>query len=57
VGAGCKVEYLPPYSPDFNPIEYSFSVIKKVVKDEYQIQGTDSPEVLGEKILRAAVAV
>ena len=24
---GC-VEFLPPYSPDFNPIESSFSVIK-----------------------------
>ncbi|KAI0039069.1 hypothetical protein FA95DRAFT_1504688, partial [Auriscalpium vulgare] len=22
------IEYLPPYSPDFNPIEQAFSVIK-----------------------------
>ena len=29
---GGKVVYLPPYSPDFNPIEYSFSVIKHVLK-------------------------
>ena len=28
---GIKFEYLPPYSPDFNSIEYSFSVIKKVM--------------------------
>jgi transposase len=26
--AGYIVQYLPPYSPDFNPIELSFSVIK-----------------------------
>lgn len=25
---GCRIEYLPPYSPDFNPIEQAFSVIK-----------------------------
>jgi hypothetical protein len=24
----CRVEYLPPYSPDYNPIEQAFSVIK-----------------------------
>jgi len=26
--SGCRVEYLPPYSPDFQPIEQGFSVIK-----------------------------
>lgn len=25
---GCRLEYLSPYSPDFNPIEQAFSVIK-----------------------------
>lgn len=25
---GCLIEYLPPYSPDFQPIELAFSVIK-----------------------------
>ena len=25
---GCQVRYLPPYSPDFNPIELTFSVLK-----------------------------
>jgi len=25
---GCDVRFLPPYSPDFNPIELSFSVLK-----------------------------
>jgi hypothetical protein len=25
---GIRVEYLPPYSPDLNPIEYAFSGMK-----------------------------
>ena len=25
---GCMVKYLPPYSPDYNPIELTFSVLK-----------------------------
>lgn len=25
---GCRLVYLPPYSPDFNPIEESFSCCK-----------------------------
>jgi transposase len=29
---GCKVLYLPTYSPDFNPIEYLFSKIKAFIK-------------------------
>ena len=34
--AGCHLLYLPPYSPDFNPIEYAWSLIKR------HIQGTRS---------------
>lgn len=25
-GAGCRLVFLPPYSPDFNPIENTFSI-------------------------------
>ena len=25
---GCRLEYLPPYSPDYNPIEEGFSATK-----------------------------
>jgi transposase len=31
-GAGAKVLYLPPYSPDFNPIEEAFSKIKNLLR-------------------------
>ncbi len=28
ISPGVRIEYLPAYSPDFNPIEQAFSVIK-----------------------------
>jgi transposase len=30
--AGCRVLYLPPYSPDLNPIELAWSFVKRLVK-------------------------
>lgn len=30
--AGAKLVFLPPYSPDFNPIELAFSKIKALLK-------------------------
>ena len=32
-GAGCTLVYLPPYSPDFNPIENMWSKVKTRVRD------------------------
>ncbi|KAE8235569.1 hypothetical protein A4X06_0g9827 [Tilletia controversa] len=29
---GCKLEFLPPYSPDFNPIERAFAKIKAIFR-------------------------
>ena len=29
---GCKILYLPPYSPDLNPIETAFSALKSWLK-------------------------
>jgi len=29
---GCKLLYLPPYSPDFNPIEEAFSKVKGLLR-------------------------
>jgi transposase len=51
---GCKLEKLPPYSPDFNPIEYSFSVIKNVVKNQYEIYSNESPADFAQLVLKAA---
>jgi len=33
VAAGCRLEYLPPYSPDLNPIENAFSKLKRALRD------------------------
>lgn len=33
VAAGCRLEYLPPYSPDLNPIENAFSKLKRGLRD------------------------
>lgn len=31
-GAGCRVLYLPPYSPDLNPIESAFAKLKALLR-------------------------
>ena len=31
-GAGCRLLYLPPYSPDLNPIENAFSKLKSLLR-------------------------
>ena len=35
-GVGAEVRYLPPYSPDLNPIELAFSKVKKLLRDGAQ---------------------
>ena len=32
-GAGAELRYLPPYSPDLNPIELAFAKFKKLLRD------------------------
>jgi transposase len=31
-GLGCRIIFLPPYSPDYNPIKTAFSTIKLWIK-------------------------
>ena len=33
---GCLIQYLPPYSPDFNPIELIFSVLKAWMRRNFE---------------------
>ena len=34
-GLGCRVVFLPPYSPDYNPIETAFSTIKSWIRHNH----------------------
>src|SRR5437773_266801 len=41
---GVKVEFLPPYSPDLNPIETAFSTIKQFLqRNQYFIEISYNP--------------
>ena len=51
--AGCELLYLPPYSPDFSPIEEAFSKVKGLLRKA----GTRSREALVEAIGEALDAV
>jgi len=55
--AGCKLEYLPPYSPDYNPIEYSFSVIKSHFRRSGRLTGSETNDELAEKAVKIAKEV
>jgi transposase len=50
---GFEIQYLPPYSPDFNPIELSFSVLKKVLRRQQDVRGDESPEEFARLVLEA----
>ena len=52
-GRGCELMYLPPYSPDFNPIEQAFSK----VKGRMRRAGARTREALIEAMGRALDAV
>jgi len=44
---GALVHFLPPYSPDFNPIEQTFSKVKTVLKSiESDMEDIDDVETL-----------
>jgi transposase len=32
--AGCRLVYLPPYSPDLNPIELAFARLKRLLRSD-----------------------
>ena len=50
----CKLKYLPPYSPDYNPIEFSFSVIKKALKGAYRVDEDTSAEEMAGWVIEVA---
>jgi transposase len=50
---GARLEYLPPYSPDFNPIENMWSKVKEALRSA----GQRSVDAVGEAVWRALIAV
>ena len=45
--AGALVRFLPPYSPDLNPIEEAFSKVKAYIRDNQRAyQSTNNPRVI-----------
>ena len=50
---GCELVYLPPYSPDLNPIEEAFSKVKGLLRRT----GARTHEALIEAMGRALEAV
>jgi transposase len=50
---GCQLLYLPPYSPDLNPIEEAFSKVKRLLR----VIGARTKEALVEAIAKALYAV
>lgn len=51
--AGCELRFLPPYSPDFNPIEEAFSKVKGILRKA----GARTREVLVEATGHALDAI
>ena len=47
---GCELLYLPPYSPDFNPIEEAFSKIKGLLRKAQARTREALVEALGRAI-------
>lgn len=44
---GAMIHFLPPYSPDLNPIELAFSKVKSAIKDlELSIPNSDVETVM-----------
>ena len=50
---GCQLLYLPPYSPDLNPIEEAFSKVKRLLR----VIGARTRKALVEAIAKALDAV
>ena len=53
-GRGCELLYLPPYSPDLNPIEEAFSKIKGLLRKAEARSREALLEALGQRSRRSA---
>ncbi len=51
--AGAELRYLPPYSPDLNPIELAFSKLKKLLRDGADARSTSSRSCAAQSSMRS----
>jgi transposase len=49
-GKGCELIYLPPYSPDFNPIEQAFSKLKSYLREACARSQQTLMEIIGQAL-------
>jgi transposase len=49
-GRGCELFYLPPYSPDFDPIEEPFSKVKAILRKTEARTREALVEAMGEAL-------
>jgi len=54
-GEGCELIYLPPYSPDFNPIEQAFSKLKSYLRTACARSRERLMEVLSARLCERSV--
>ena len=55
-GRGCELIYLPPYSPDLNPIEQAFSKIKGILRKAEARTRAALIEAMGQALSAVTVA-
>jgi transposase len=55
-GRGCDLIYLPPYSPDFNPIEQAFSKLKGYLREACARSQKTLMEVIGAALRKITIS-
>ena len=53
---GCELIYLPPYSPDYNPIEQAFSKLKSYLREACARSQDTLVEIIGEALRTITVS-
>ena len=53
---GAKVAYLPPYSPDLNPIEKIFSKVKHLIRSACPRRFSEIVSAVGEALTKVTIS-
>jgi transposase len=55
-GEGCELIYLPPYSPDYNPIEQAFSKLKSYLREACARSQQRLMDLIGEALSKISAS-